>query len=259
MLSILDIYSYKQNRIKMTEAEFINQISNEMSGSGMLPVILEESEIKRIADYAAEFFYDNYNYAVEQFNYIVEQSYFETTEFIKSRFVKLPECVISVTMVREMNGIGRLGNMDRDFSIDKMMAAGIFLNSTQGDDLVMRVSQAQYYDLSKAFYIDTIAHKYNKNTHRLAILGRDPRTDVHIQVYIKIPMDALYEDIYFKRYVVGKCKVQLGRLLSMFPFQLPGNVQINTDKIEASGKEEVDEILKRIEEENVPDFLYLFN
>jgi hypothetical protein len=243
----------------MTESTFIQEVQNELSGSGSLPIVLEEKEIKRIILQSSRWFFENYSAAAEPQHYVIEKKDFNNPQFKKTRTLLLPECIVSVYNVKEINGVGRLGNIDRDFAEDRLIASEIFLSSFHGDDLVMRTAQYQYFDLAKAFFLEQIAYNYNRNTHKLRILGRDPKFDVYIEGYSKIAIDKLYDDYYFLRFIIGKSKISLANILGMYPFPLPGNVQVNFADLKSDGQTEVEWVLQKIDEENVADWFFMYH
>ena len=243
----------------MTTASFIQEVQAEMTGSGSLPVVLEEPEILRVVRQSSAWFYENWGDAVETDHYVIEKKSFNNEQFKKNRQIILPDCVVSVYQFKEINGVGRLGNIDRDFAEDRLIASEIFLSSFHGDDLVMRTAQYQYFDLAKAFFLEQIAYDFNRNTHKLKVLGRDPKFDMYIQVYSKIPIDKLYDDYYFLRYVTARCKISLSRILGMYQFPLPGGVTVNADMLRDEGKEEMDWVLERMDQETQPDWFMMFH
>jgi len=243
----------------MTEADFITHIQDEITASGALPMIIEEREIKRIIKQASMWFYENYQTAVESQNYIITKGQFNNPEFKRSRTIQMPDCVVSVFEVREINGVGRLGNIDRDFAEDRLIASEIFLSSFHGDDLVMRTAQYQYFDLAKAFFLDHIAYDFNKNTKKITILGRDPKFDVFIKAYVKIPLNKLYDDIYFLRWCTAEAKKSFGRMVMIYPFPLPGGVTINGDLLKAEGEAEIEQLKTQIDAEQSPDWFFIFH
>jgi len=242
-----------------TEAEFIKQVQDEMTGSGALPVVLEEPEIKRIINQSSKWFYENWESAVETGHYVVQKNSFNDPEFKKNRTIILPPCVVSVYEFKEISGIGRLGNVDRDLSENKLIASEIFLSAFHGDDLVLRTAQYQFFDLSKAFFLQQIAYDFNRNTHRLKVLGRDPKFDVYIKTYNKIPLEYLLDDIYFLRYVTAKSKISLARILGMYKFNLPGGIEVNSDLLKDEGEQELEWLLGRIDEENTPSWFFMYH
>lgn len=243
----------------MTRAELIDMMTAEITGSGALPYSIPEREANRIIEQALNWFYANYGPAVETQYYIVEKKWFTEPEFKKYRSILLPDCVISVFEVKEVTGGGRLGTVDRDFSDNRLLASELFLSPFQSDDLVLRTAQYSYWDLTQAFILERISYDFNRNTKRLKILGRDPKRNVFIQTYAKIEENKLYDDWFFQRWVTAQAKISLARILGTFTFNLPGGIQIDASSIRDEGKEELQEIKTKIDEENSPDWFFIFH
>lgn len=234
-------------------------VNNEITGSCSLPYSVPEREMERIITQALNWFYVNYGASVEMQYYVIPKQWWYDPEFKKTRSVLLPDCVITVTEVKEMNGGGRLGTVDADFYDNRLLAAELFLSPFASDDLVLRAAQYSYWDLTQAFLLERVSFDWNRNTKRLKIIGRNPKRDVALQTYVKIEENKLYDDWFFQRWVTAQAKISLGRILGFFTFNLPGGVQVNADTIKEEGKEELEEIKQRIDDENSPDWFYIFH
>lgn len=243
----------------MTIDELIEMTQDELTVSSGLPNSISTKEIERIIAVAERWFYINYKNAVEQDYYIVPQSYFLTEEFKNRRFIQMPDCVTNVIDVREIRGGSRIGIVDRDITENKIIASEMYLNPMIGDDLVQRTAQYAYWDLTKAFFLDTVAFAFNQNTKRVKITGRDPRTNLIIRVMSKIPEDKLYNDDFFIRYVFARAKIQLGMMYSLYQYQLPGGVTINASTFKDMGEKELQEIKDQINNENPPSWFLVMN
>lgn len=243
----------------MTESEFIKQIQDEITVSGALPIVIEDVEIQRIIKQAAKWFWENYGDAVETKYYIIKKEDFETDSFKEGRHIQLPDCIVSVYDVREVSGFGRIGNIDKDLSADKLIASEVFLSSYTGDDLVMRTAAMGFFDLTKAFFLNRISYDWNRNTHKLKILGRDPQYDVVLTTYIKIDLDRLFDDYYFIRWCTAESKKSFARILGTYPFPLPGGVQIDISTLREEGVSEIQEIKESINSENTPSWFLVYH
>lgn len=243
----------------MTESQLVAEIQSELTQSCALPYALPEPEVRRIIKRAREFMYDNYQYAVEDKIISVPHVMFGDKDFKKNRIIQFPDCVVSIYDFREISGIGILGQVDRDFSDSKLLGAEIFLSPFQGDNLVYRTAMYSYFDLAKAYLLETVAYKFNKNTKRLTVLGRNPNKDCAVHACIKIPEETLYDDELFVRYCLAKAKINLGRTLQIFNYNLPGGVTINFDSIKADGMDEMEKILAQIDSENSPSWFIQWN
>jgi len=243
----------------MTRGELIEMITAEITGSGSLPYSIPEREAERIIDQALNWFYVNYGAAVETQYYVIQKKWFYESEFKKTRSILLPDCTVSVFEVKEITGGGRLGTIDRDFADNRLIASELFLSPFQSDDLVLRTAQYSYWDLTQAFILERISYDFNRNTHRLKILGRDPKRNVFIQTYAKIEENRLYDDWFFQRYVIAQSKISLARILGAFQFNLPGGIAVSGDQFREEGKEELEQIKQRIDDENSPDWFFIYH
>ena len=238
----------------MTKDELIETVARELDASFALPSQLQPSEIGRIIDQISVWFYENYREAVETQYYIINRGEFQKPEFTSTRTIMMPECVVSVFEVKEVTGAGLIGSVDMDFADNKLIASEIYLSPFTGDGLVFRTAQYQFFDLTKAFFLELIRYDFNRRTRKLKILGRDPKKDVFIQTYVKIPDDKLYEDYYFIRYATAKSKIALGRMLSFFDYNLMGGIKVNAGDIKSEGEAEIEKIEQEIKDQDTPDY-----
>jgi hypothetical protein len=242
----------------MTKAELVDMVQRELDVSFALPSQLQPTEIERIIDQASIWFYENYREAVETQYYIMKASEFKKPEWYRSRTVTMPDCVVSVFECKEITGAGLIGNIDKDFADNKLIASEIYLSPFTGDSLVFRTAQYQFFDLTRAFFLEWIRYDYNRRTKKCKILGRDPSRDVFFNTYVKIPDDKLYEDYYFMRYVTAKSKIALGRMLSFFDYNLMGGIKINAADIKTEGETEVEKIETEIKDQDSADYFSIW-
>lgn len=238
----------------MTKQELIDEVQKELDSSFALPTQLQPTEIERIINQSMIWFYENYREAVEMQYYIMKASEFSKPEFRMHRTIYMPECVVSVFECKEITGVGLIGNVDRDFADNKLIASEIYLSPFSGDSLVFRTAQYQFFDLTRAFFLEWIRYDFNRKTKKLKILGRDPVKDVFFNTYIKIPEDKLFEDYYFIRYVTAKSKVSLGRQLGFFDYNLMGGIKVNSAEIKAEGQAEIEKIEQEIKDQDSADY-----
>ena len=243
----------------MTLKQLIQEIQNEIQLSCALPYALPEAEVIRIINRAIAWFEVNYQWAVEERLMPIPKEVFEHESFKSSRFIQLPDCVVSVYEFREVTGIGILGNPDRDFSDSKLLGAEIFLSPFQGDNLVYRTAMYSMFDLAKAYLLETIAYKYNRNTRRMSVLGRNPFRNTFVRVAAKIPDESLFDDEIFVRYCLAQAKINLGRILQLFNYNLPGGVQVNFDTTKQDGIAEMEAIKAQIDGESTADWFIQWN
>lgn len=243
----------------MTQADLLIDIQNELTFAKALPYALPEQEIIRIVTIAERYFYDNWRHAVEPRYLLLPKDVFTNALFKKDRTIRLPDCVQFVHQVREAKGGSMFGTMDQDFADNKFIGSEIFLTPFIGESIMYRTVLFSFLDLAKAFTIDTLAYDYNKNTKKLAILGRTPLAPTVLQVMKKIESEELYEDELFQRYVRAKAKIRLGDLLTSFDFNLPGGVKVNYATFVTKAEAELAAIMEMMKGENSADWMFFVN
>ena len=243
----------------MTQADLLIDIQNELTFAKALPYALPEQEIIRIVTIAERYFYDNWRHAVEPRYLLLPKDVFTNALFKKDRAIRLPDCVQFVHQVREAKGGSIFGTMDQDFADNKFIGSEIFLTPFIGESIMYRTILFSFLDLAKGFTIDTLAYDYNKNTKKLAILGRTPLAPTVLQVMKKIESEELYEDELFQRYVRAKAKIRLGDLLTSFDFNLPGGVKVNYATFVTKAEAELATIMEMMKGENSADWMFFVN
>jgi hypothetical protein len=257
----------------MTEAELIQDIKDDLSASCSLPYNLNDQEIIRIINRAKAWMYDNYQYAVEQRFFVLGSTLFTTQEFLKTRQIQLPAKIVTVYEVREANNPGISGNPDRDFGSSKLLGSELLLSPFMGDNLVYRTVMYSYFDLAKAYLLETFAFRWNKNTKKLTILGRNPAgspnnvgtgpngyiKSVAVLCFVAIEDHELFDDELFSRYCRAKAKQSLARVIGAFNYNLPGGVQVNFSEIKAMGDAEMQEVMDMINGESTASYFLQWN
>ena len=115
-----------------------------------------------------------------------------------------------------------------------------------------------FLDLTKGFVLDTFAYDYNRNTHDLTVLGRNPIANgAVLEIARKIDREDLYNDELFQRYVRAKAKLRLGELLTSFDYNLPGGVKVNYNNLVTRAEAELNQVLEMMKGENTADWLFL--
>jgi hypothetical protein len=259
----------------------IKEIEDALSFSCALPYNLNRSEIERIIGRAKAWMYDNYQYAAEDRVFVIQKQIFDNRNFLSTRQIRLPDSIVSIYDVRDVGGSGISGNPDRDFGDSKLLGSELLLSPFVGDNLVYRTVMYSYFDLARAYMLNSYAFKWNKNTKKLTILGRDPGRsggsnqsaksqqaqgfsggggyDVAIRCYVAINDEDLYNDELFVRYCIAKCKIALAQMLGVFSYNLPGGVQINASEIGNQGATELQEVMDMINGENTPSYFLQWN
>lgn len=179
--------------------------------------------------------------------------------------VTMPERVLSVNNVFEIGGFqgedGGFGSRsfsagDPDFAIDKFVYSNTFGAGIGSENLMYYVINEMFIDNARQVLQQQISYSYNRLTKKFRFQGELPKRAVVFQIYATIPDCALYSDEAFIRYCIAQAKVQLGRIMGTFNYNLPGNITINYDMIMSEGKDELEAIVEEIKEDEGTDFFY---
>ena len=243
----------------MTKQELIKLISDDLTASGNINLDLDEKEISRIIDVEKKMAYRDWRDAVE-LKYAVMSPYaFRTEEFRKSRTIQLPDCVMGIDEFREMKDGSRLfGINDPDLSIQRVMGSDLWLSPFSSDVITTRTISYSWFDLARSFTLIDIQFRFNINTHRIHVIGHDPIAPVVIRAYIAIDDADLFEDYYFQRWCIAKCKCQMHRILKTFEYNVIGGVNI-TSMYGEQGTQELTDIKEYQKGQDPPDYFISFS
>ena len=243
----------------MTKDELVQFVVDELTASGSLNISLKTEEISRIIDAEKKYVFRERRDTVELKYGVIRTESFKTPEFRSSRTIQLPNCVWGVREFREIKDSARLfGINDPDLNFDRVMNSDLYLAGPFMSDIITsRIVSYSFFDLARSFTLYDVNFDFNLNTKRLKVIGHDPLNPVLIQVYMQIEDSALYNDYYFQRWIIARCKRQIHRVLKTFEYNLVGGVNI-TSMYEEQGKSEMDEIKETIDKRNQPDWFLMF-
>ena len=254
--------------------DFCESVQQEMSVNGAIPFSIPVEAIAQLTKNARTMFYKMYSDATEEMFIAIPQE-----EIDKKRFRKgiermkgegdkevlkdtrggflLPEGVVSVVGVYDQKwsgeagwNTGLLGKNSGDISLQRMVYQSVYDRTlaVSADNTMYYICTESFLDLSRQLFEHMISFNYNRLTNKIRFLGELPKGDVILDVLVRVPDCDLYNDDLFRRYVIAECKIQLGRILGAFAFQLPGNVSVNTEAIANEGSSERDAVLQELKD-----------
>lgn len=260
----------------------VKEINDELTIACQIPFTVPKKALARMIGRAKDYFYKIYEDSVEEMYIALPGGTFAKNSFRKgidnsneelsntniesSRgIVTMPERVLSVNNVFEIGGFqgedGGFGSRsfsagDPDFAIDKFVYSNTFGAGIGSENLMYYVINEKFIDNARQILQQQISYSYNRLTKKFRFQGELPKRAVVFQIYATIPDCALYSDEAFIRYCIAQAKVQLGRIMGTFNYNLPGNITINYDMIMSEGKEELEAIVEEIKEDEGTDFFY---
>ena len=268
--------------------DFVESVQNEMSVQGAIPFTIPAESIAQLTKNAKTMFYKMYEDASEEMFIAIPESEIRKKSFqrgihtmdgpgdnkVTAKFKKgegdnpntghtrgtyaLPEGVISVVGVYELNAFsgesgwnsGLLGKSAGDVSLNRMIYQSVYdrTMAVSADNTMYYICTEAFLDISRQIFQNMISFRYNRLTNNLRFLGELPKSDVILDVLVRIPDCDLYNDDLFRRYVIADCKVQLSRILGAFSYQLPGNISVNVEAIANEGSTEKEQILQELKD-----------
>jgi len=246
----------------LTIEEFVDRIQTEISVSCALPKTLPDANIRQIVEARAlPWFYRNYQFAVQKMYFLVKKEAFFTEEFTKYNYVNVPCEIQSVTYLYEVRGesLFQLGINTPNLSVNLGVTNQPYLSSyvtTIGELGVYKTILDSMSDMLNQLNKYTLKYNFNQLNHRLHILT-NVKYDVIMEAYANIPQENLFNDDLFYKYVVGWAKVQLGNMVSLYEFQLPGGVKINGANLVTQGQAEIKEVEEEIKGMSNSSWFYM--
>lgn len=243
----------------MTRDELIDYITNDITASCSLPFAPPKEEIDRIITIEMKWLYREYRDLLEDRYYVLDKSYYLTTEWKNTRTFQLPDCVEGIKTLFEMTEGSRVfGINDPDMKLDRLMAADLYLTPLSTDQITYRTIQWSFWDLARAYNLRDIQHKFNINTKRLLIEGRDPTNSLYLVTLNKIDEEKAFDDTIVIKWLTNKCLLSLSRILGTFNYTLIGGVTISFDQWKTIAQEELTKLETKIAGDNAVDWFVFF-
>lgn len=241
----------------ITFEQLIDIVQQDLTFSGSLPKVLPDQEVKRIIrEIALEYFYKNYQFAIQRFYYFLRYDHLARETYAMFHYFQLPEEVEAITKIIKMEdtSLFRLGIQAPNLSINLGVTNQPFLTSfvtTAGDLALYRSTISYFADEINKLTKNTIYHNFNHINKRLHFLSEIPdMSNLMLECWVRIQEEELFDFEMFKRFVIGTCRSRMGELIGRFNFNLPGNFTYNANDIISQGKEMVDEVKTYMKEQS---------
>lgn len=234
----------------ITLEQLIDITQQGLTFSGLLPRILPDREIKRIIrEEALEWFYKNYQFSVQKSYFYLGLKELQSDLYTQYKYFILPEEIENITRIIEMNdpSLFRLGIQAPHLSINLGVTNQPFLTSfvtTVGELGVYRSVLSAFSDEINKMNKPTLKFSFSHINKRLQILT-SVKTNLMLEVYVRIEPEELFAYEKFKNYVLGKAQMRLGEAIGQLNIPLPGGFQYNANDIISSGEKR----LNKVEEE----------
>lgn len=237
--------------------EFIMRVQAEVTTSCALPFALPADRIPEYILQAAQWFWQNDDWSVEERYYIIKNQDICKGNKL-NKIIQLPPQIMGVFGCFRMDDSLKYGAMG-DFSIERMMMssyANLGGMGSVGGGMGQPGTGYTLQDVVAGLYeIDTfnqtlnppLTYNFNPFSSKLVVLGDMGYSDILIQCMKRCRIQDLYNNYYFFRLVTVFCRRALSMIYGMYEFKLPGGISINYDKIKEIADDEYEEIKEYVE------------
>jgi hypothetical protein len=258
-----------QNQLEdQTDYQFIQRIVQDLTQSCALPLPVPAAAIPPLILQAAQFFWENYDFAVEERYYCIKN--YDFCKCGPNKIITLPQRILSVFGVYKTNEVFNYGVLG-DFSLERLimnnsiMASGIGGNlqdvfgggtGYRMTDVMGALYEVQTY---KAMFESPLTFNYNPYSHKLVILGALGNSDLLLQCFLRCKIQDLYQLYYFFRLCVCLGKKSMSTILGTFEYKLPGGITLNYSRFEDSADREIEKIEEWCTSQHSADYFFNSN
>lgn len=258
-----------QNQLEdQTDYQFIQRIVQDLTQSCALPLPVPAAAIPPLILQAAQFFWENYDFAVEERYYCIKN--YDFCKCGPNKIITLPQRILSVFGVYKTNEVFNYGVLG-DFSLERLimnnsiMASGIGGNlqdvfgggtGYRMTDVMGALYEVQTY---KAMFESPLTFNYNPYSHKLVILGALGNSDLLLQCFLRCKIQDLYQLYYFFRLCVCLGKKSMSTILGTFEYKLPGGITLNYSRFEDSADREIEKIEEWCSSQHSADYFFNSN
>jgi len=238
----------------MTIDQLIDIVQADLTISGLFDKVLPDIEILRLVrEEALDWFYKNYQFSKTKMFYFLEKSFMQTEQYHRNQYLILPQEVEDIVRIIKVDNpsLFRLGIQAPQLSINMGVTNQPFLTSfvtTAGELGVYRSVISNFSDQINKMTANTLRFNYNHISKRLNLLTTID-TDLMLEVYNRIEEEEMFDNVYFKQYVIGLCQSRMGQALGRLSFNMPGNFQYNAADMISQGKEKMDAVIEKVRAE----------
>ena len=187
--------------------QFITRVQQEVTQSCALPFALPAERIPEFILQAAQYFWQNCDFSVEERHYFVKNS--DICKCSKlNKIVQLPQQILGVHGVYKVQSQLKYGAMG-DFSIERMMMSSYSMfggAGTVGNGMTMGGTGYNLSDVIVSMYeVDTfnqylnapLTYNYNSFSNKLILLGDLGYSDLLVATMQRCKIQDLYNNYYF--------------------------------------------------------------
>lgn len=250
-----------QTPIELSQADrqYIESIDNRLTMFGQLPYTVPERMIIQQIKQAALFFYRMYFNAMQKAYFFIDKNDLQkfSEDYYKDNFIagfrgymiNLHPSIRVVQDIWETNKEANFGVNELIENLQYGINPAYYGQSLLGINQNLYITEAACKMVEQAaigsVFGESTPFNFNPLSHQL-IIGKELKRSIVLECQRDVPIQNLYNDDLFDRYVYGLSKRELKRMIGSHTIQLPGDTQINIEEIcnNLDDIERVEEIIK---------------
>ena len=261
--SMEEFLKLKAKQEDQIDYAFIQRIIQELTQSCALNLPIPAAAIPPLILQAAQYFWQNCDFSVEERYYCVKNCDFHRCG--PNTTVKLPPQIISVFGVHKLNDSFNYGVLG-DFSLERMILNNSAMVNGVGSTLTDVFGSGQGYSLTdvtaalyeiqtyKSIFDVPLTFNYNEFSNELVILGDLGNSDIILQTFKRLKIQDLYKNYYFFRLCVAFGLRSMGTIMGTMEFKLPGGVTLNYNRFNELASEYIQEVQEWITKNHAADY-----
>jgi hypothetical protein len=240
--------------MSMTIDQLVDIVQADLTISGLFDKILPDLEIYRlIREEALDWFYKNYQFSKIKMFYYLDLHFMNTEQYNRNQYLILPQEIEDIVRIVKIDNpsLFRLGIQAPHLSINLGVTNQPFLTSfvtTAGELGVYRSVISNFSDQINKMTTNTLRFNFNHINKRLNFLT-SINTDMMLEVYSRIEEEELFDNVYFKQYLLGLSNMRMGQVLGRLNFNMPGNFQYNSADMISQGQEKMNAVIEKVRAE----------
>jgi len=245
------------NNQQLVEADrqFINLVSNRITGYGQIPYTVPEPLIIDIIKESARYFYRHYYKATYKTFFRISK--YDVLQFlginnhpnITDYTIILPSFINVVVELHESDKVNSPTSQELIENIQLLQRSAPYGQSVLGINNSLYIMEAACRMVEETNYNSifgtTVPFNYNNLIHQLNI-HKTLLTNLIAEVLANVDIQILYNDDLYIRHVIARTKQELKRVIGSHTIELPGGATLNADEVcnNIEDVEKVEEILK---------------
>lgn len=243
-----------EQQLSQADVEFIQLVDNRITAFGQIPYTIPQKLIIGVIKDSARYFHKHYHRATEKRYFRMLKDDILAASLVTGNngnyLVTLPAYVAVLMEIYEAdNGNGVPTSQELIENIQLLQRSAPYGQSILGINNSLYIIEAAARMIEEqafsSIFKTSVPFNFNITTKSLNI-RKTLQSNILLECLVNVDIQYLYNDDYFIRHVIGRCKQELKRIIAGHTIELPGGATLNADEIcnNLEDVEKVEDIIK---------------